>query len=66
MFKKGDHVLFETFGSEQKGEIIGNRKVFKGVPMYKIKILSPAGQLGWLTTIKEEELRLKNNSDQQV
>jgi len=63
MFKTGDRVLFETFGNEQRGEIIGNRKVYKGVPMYKIKILSPPGQIGWLTTIKEEDLRYQNNSD---
>lgn len=63
MFKKGDKVLFETFGNQQKGEIIGGRKIYKGIPMYKVKILSPVKQMGWLTTIREDDLQHVNNSD---
>ena len=58
MFKVSDVVTFDRFGEPQRGEIISSRKVFRGIAMYKIKILSPAKKIGWQTMLAENDLTL--------
>lgn len=51
MFKSGDIVTFDKFGNRQKGVLTDNGKECYGIMMYNVKILSPRGQFGWITTL---------------